>query len=291
VSGFDRYYQIVRCFRDEDLRADRQPEFTQLDLEMSFVEERDVQALMETLIRKLFDQLIDVSLPDPFPILHYDEALLRFGTDRPDLRIPLELVDIGDLVKEVDFKVFAAPANDEMSRVAALRLPQGTALTRKEIDEYTAFVGKYGARGLAYIKVNDREAGVEGLQSPILKFFPEQVVEDILTRVDAKTGDIVFFGADRANIVNEALGALRVKLGRDRNLYTSDWQPVWVVDFPMFEHGEEGHFQSLHHPFTAPHVEEPEHLLEAPLKCHSRAYDMVINGYEVGGWIGTYSYA
>lgn len=285
ASGMDRYYQIVRCFRDEDLRADRQPEFTQLDIEMSFIEEADIQDLMEKLMRELFMTLLNVALPDPFPHMTYAEAIARFGTDRPDLRIPLELVDIADLVKEVEFKVFSQPANDPASRVTVLRVPNASALSRKDIDDYTKLVGIYGAKGLAYIKVNDRQAGIEGLQSPILKFLPEDVVEKILGRAQAESGDILFFGADKAKIVSEALGALRVKIGHDQGLVEPhDWRFVWVVDFPMFEWDEKEHrWQSLHHPFTAPTIDDPNNLLENLGTAISRAYDLVLNGIELGG--------
>ncbi len=284
IAGFDRYYQIVRCFRDEDLRADRQPEFTQLDLETSFLDEDAIMTLTEGLVRELFAQVLGVSLPDPFPRLSYAEAMRRFGTDRPDLRNPLELVDVGDLMKGVEFKVFAGPAKDPRGRVAALRLPGGGALTRKEIDEYTRFVGIYGAKGLAYVKVNDPAVGREGLQSPILKFLPDEVIAAILERTGAEAGDMIFFGADRARVVNESLGALRERLGHDRGLLRGEWAPLWVVDFPMFEWDErEGRWNSLHHPFTAPKDEHLGLLESDPEACHSRAYDMVINGTEVGG--------
>jgi len=283
VAGFDRYYQVVRCFRDEDLRADRQPEFTQLDLEMAFVEEKDVQNLMEEMIRKLFETFLNVKLPNPFPRMTYQEAVMRFGTDRPDLRNPLELVDITDLMKDVEFKVFREPANDPHGRIAALRLPKGGELTRKEIDEYTKFVGIYGAKGLAYIKVNDITKGAEGLQSPILKFLPGPVVTDILERCHVENGDIIFFGADKARIVNEALSALRDRLCADKNLYKSEWEPVWVIDFPMFDREGSGDWQALHHPFTAPQDSDPQKLIENPGAAISRAYDMVLNGSEIGG--------
>ena len=284
MSGMDRYYQVARCFRDEDLRADRQPEFTQLDLEMSFVTEDDVMDLNERMIRALFAEVLGVELPDPFPRMTYDEAMRRFGTDRPDLRIPLELTDVGDLMKDVEFKVFSGPANDPFGRVAALRLPGGGRLTRKEIDEYTAFVGRYGAKGLAYIKVNAPEQGREGLQSPILKFLPDAVVDEILARTGAEAGDIVFFGADRRHVVDESLAALRVRLGQDLGLLEEGWRPVWIVDFPMFEWDERSErWVALHHPFTAPKDADIERLASHPHECRSRAYDMVINGTEVGG--------
>ncbi len=284
MSGMDRYYQIVRCFRDEDLRADRQPEFTQLDIETSFLDEDGLMGLMEDMIRDLFARVADQSLPDPFPRITYADAVRRFGTDRPDLRVPLELVDLGDLMADVEFKVFAGPASDPKGRVAALRLPRGCELTRKEIDEYTKFVGIYGARGLAYVKVNESAKGREGLQSPILKFLPDEVIEGILQRTGAADGDLVFFGADKAQIVNESLGALRVKLGEDRGLVEPGWKPVWVVDFPMFEWDDRDHrWVSLHHPFTSPKEEHLDLLESDPGACHSRAYDMVLNGTELGG--------
>lgn len=282
MSGLDRYYQIVRCFRDEDLRSDRQPEFTQLDLEMSFIDEAMIQELMEDMMRHLFKKLLDVDLP-PFPRLTYQESMLRFGSDKPDLRIPLELVDIDDLVKGVDFKVFAVPASDVHGRVAALRLPQGSKLlTRKAIDDYTKFVAIYGAKGLAYLKINDLAAGMEGIQSPILKFLSAEVVQQILMKTQAQTGDIIFFGADKKSIVNEALGALRVKLGQDYNLIEDKWAPLWIVDFPMFE-SDEGYWHSVHHPFTAPQTTDIEELESDPGNCKARSYDMVINGNEMGG--------
>jgi aspartyl-tRNA synthetase len=284
MSGMDRYYQIVRCFRDEDLRADRQPEFTQLDLEMSFMDEDEIMGVMEAMIRDLFDKALDVQLPNPFPRMSYAEAMRRFGSDRPDLRCPLELFDIADLMGDVEFKVFAGPAKDPKGRVVAMRVPGGGGLSRKDIDEYTKFVAIYGAKGLAYVKVNDATQGREGLQSPILKFLPDGAVEGILQRTAAETGDLVLFGADKANIVNEALGALRVKLGHDLGLMSQDWQPLWVVDFPMFEWDEgESRWQALHHPFTAPKAEHIGLLETAPGDTLSRAYDMVINGTEVGG--------
>ena len=284
VSGMDRYYQVVRCFRDEDLRADRQPEFTQIDIETSFVEEQDLMMMMEQMIRELFDKVLDTALPNPFPRMTYEDAMLRFGSDKPDLRIALELVDVNDLMKSVDFKVFSGPANDEKGRVAALRVPNGAALSRKQIDDYTKYVGIYGAKGLAYIKVNDIDAGIDGLQSPILKFLPDDVVAAIMQRTEAKTGDLVFFGADKANIVNEALGALRVKLGHDLELVSDDWQPLWVVDFPMFEWDEKSErWAALHHPFTAPRESDLALLASNPGECLSRAYDMVLNGTELGG--------
>ncbi|MEA3640277.1 MAG: aspartate--tRNA ligase [Lamprobacter sp.] len=285
MSGMDRYYQIARCFRDEDLRADRQPEFTQLDIEMSFMDEAQLTSLMEQMVRELFASVLEVELPEPFPRMTYAEAMRRFGSDRPDLRVPLELIDVADLMGEVEFKVFAGPAADPEGRVAALRLPKGGELTRKEIDEYTKFVGIYGAKGLAYIKVNDWSSkGREGLQSPILKFLPDSAVEGIMMRTGAEDGDLVFFGADKATVVNEALGALRVKLGQDRGLLEGDWQPLWVVDFPMFEkEPHTGRWTALHHPFTAPKEDQLDSLESAPGACLSRAYDLVLNGTELGG--------
>ncbi|MCW8904651.1 aspartate--tRNA ligase [Sedimenticola sp.] len=285
MSGMDRYYQIVRCFRDEDLRADRQPEFTQLDIETSFMNETEIMDSMETMIRGVVKQVLDVELPNPFPHMTYQEAMRRFGSDRPDLRCPLELVDVADLMDGVDFKVFSGPAKDPKGRVAALCLPKGCELTRKEIDEYTKYVGIYGARGLAYIKVNDWAGqGRDGLQSPILKFLPDTAVDGIMQRTGAKDGDLIFFGADKASVVNEALGALRVKLGEDRGLMQSGWHPVWVVDFPMFEWDEGGErWNALHHPFTAPKEDQIDLLESNPGACLSRAYDMVLNGTEVGG--------
>jgi aspartyl-tRNA synthetase len=284
MGGMDRYYQIARCFRDEDLRADRQPEFTQLDIETAFLDEDSIMTMMESMVRELFDGVLGVQLPDPFPRMRYAEAMERFGTDRPDLRIPLELVDLGDVMKTVEFKVFAGPANDPRGRIAALRVPGGGGISRKDIDDYTKYVGKYGARGLAYIKVNELAAGRDGLQSPILKFLPDAVVEAIVSRTGVEDGDLVFFGADRASVVNESLGALRVRLGHDRGLIEGDWKPVWVVDFPMFERDEKNNrWMALHHPFTAPNIDAAAALEENPGTSLSRAYDMVINGTELGG--------
>ena len=258
MGGMDRYYQVARCFRDEDLRADRQPEFTQLDIETAFMDEQAITSLMETMIRELFAGVLGVNLPDPFPRLTYAEAMARFGTDRPDLRIPLELIDLGDVMKDVEFKVFSGPAKDPRGRVAALRVPGGNAISRKDIDDYTRYVGKYGARGLAYIKVNDVGAGRDGLQSPILKFLPDEVIAAIVERTGVVDGDLIFFGADRAGIVNDSLGALRVKLGHDLGMLTGDWAPLWVVDFPMFEWDEKtSRWMALHHPFTAPNIDDP----------------------------------
>lgn len=284
VSGMDRYYQIVRCFRDEDLRADRQPEFTQLDIETSFLNETQIMELMENMVRGLFKDVLQVDLPERFEEIRYDDAMRRFGSDRPDLRVSLELVDVADLMSEVDFKVFSGPANDPHGRVAALCVPDGSSISRKEIDVYTKFVGIYGARGLAYIKVNDVDAGREGLQSPIVKFLPDETISGILERTGAKSGDLIFFGADKAKIVNEALGALRVKVGEDRGLISDEWKPLWVIDFPMFEWDEKSEsWTSIHHPFTAPNPDELEYLESDPHKVYSRAYDMVLNGSEIGG--------
>ena len=281
VSGMDRYFQIAKCFRDEDLRADRQPEFTQIDLEASFVSEHDIMALTEGMIRQVFQKHLDVDLGE-FPTMPYSEAMDRFGSDKPDLRIPLELVDMKDLMKDVEFKVFSGPAKDPKGRVAALKLPQGNQLTRKQIDDYTKFVGIYGAKGLAYIKVNDKDNLEEGLQSPIVKFLPIEVRKAIVERLELENGDLVFFGADKTKIVNESLGALRVKLGEDLNLIEKEWAPLWVVDFPMFEELDGGKLTAIHHPFTAPSC-EPEALSTNPETVLSRAYDMVLNGTELGG--------
>jgi aspartyl-tRNA synthetase len=280
VAGFDRYYQIAKCFRDEDLRADRQPEFTQIDIEASFVEENDIMGITEAMIRQLFQEVLKVELPE-FPRMTWQEAMDRFGSDKPDLRIPLELTDVDDLMQQVNFNVFSGPAKANDGRVAALKVPGGAKLSRKEIDEYTKFVGIYGAKGLAWIKVNERAKGLDGLQSPIVKFM-ENIVEELLGRVGAEDGDIIFFGADKARIVNEAIGALRVKLGADLELYTQEWAPLWVVDFPMFEADDNGRLSPLHHPFTAPSC-TPEELKEDPANALSRAYDMVLNGTELGG--------
>lgn len=283
MSGMDRYFQFARCFRDEDLRADRQPEFTQLDIETSFMTQDQIMSMVEEMIRSLFKSLLSVELPAQFPHMTYEEAMFRFGSDKPDLRIPLEFVEVSDLLQTVEFKVFAAPAKDPDSRVVALRLPNGGDLSRKDIDDYTAFVGRYGAKGLAYIKVNDLTAGLEGLQSPILKFLPEEVIKGILERTKAETGDLIFFGADKAKVVNDALGALRIKLGHDRQLLTAEWAALWVVDFPMFEWDEKDkRWVALHHPFTAPKC-SPEELVANPGKALSIAYDMVLNGTELGG--------
>ena len=281
VSGYDRYYQIARCFRDEDLRADRQPEFTQIDIETSFMTDVEIMDLNETMLKKLFSEMIDVTLPD-FPVLTYAEAMQKYGSDRPDLRIPLTMIDVDDLMRDVEFKVFSGPANDADARVAALRLPEGDRLSRKMIDDYTKFVGRYGARGLAYIRVNDRAAGMDGLQSPILKFLPNDVVAAILDRVAAEDKDIIFFGAGPARIVNDALGALRTALGEDLQLYTHQWAPCWVVDFPMFEEDGNGSWTAVHHPFTSP-TGTPEEVEADPGAVLSKAYDVVMNGHEIGG--------
>ncbi|MGH8135663.1 MAG: aspartate--tRNA ligase [Steroidobacteraceae bacterium] len=284
ISGFDRYYQIVRCFRDEDLRADRQPEFTQLDIETSFLTQDQIMALIEGLIRHVFSRVLKVQLPDPFPRMSYADAMRRFGSDKPDLRVPLEFVDVADLVADSEFKVFSGPAKDPGSRVAALTVPRGGELTRKQLDEYTAFVGRHGARGLAYIKVNDATKGRVGLQSPILKFLSDAAIAGILARTKAATGDLIFFGSDKAKVVNDALGALRLQLGQDLGLVESDWRPLWVVDFPMFEWDAEAkRWSAVHHPFTAPVDPDPAALAADPSDAIARAYDMVLNGSEIGG--------
>ena len=284
MSGMDRYYQIVRCFRDEDLRADRQPEFTQLDIEVSFLEPDGIMALMESLVRHVFARVLDVDLPVPFPRMSYREAMARFGTDRPDLRNPLELVEVADLVRDSEFKVFSRPARDAGGRVAALRAPGGGALPRSVIDDYTRWVGAYGAKGLAYIKVNDRERGRDGLQSPIVKFLSDKALAGVVERCGAQNGDLVFFGADRASIVNAALGALRDKLARDLGLAGDGWHMLWVVDFPMFEWNEgERRWDALHHPFTCPDPDDPEAIEAEPGTLGSKAYDLVLNGSEAAG--------
>ncbi|MFL0931046.1 aspartate--tRNA ligase [Vibrio parahaemolyticus] len=283
MSGFDRYYQIVKCFRDEDLRADRQPEFTQIDIETSFMTADQVREVTEKMVREMWQELLNVDLGE-FPVMPFSEAIRRFGSDKPDLRNPLELVDVADLVKDVDFKVFSGPANDEKGRVAVIRVPGGAELTRKQIDGYAEFVGIYGAKGLAWMKVNDRAAGVEGIQSPVAKFLSEDVINGILDRAQAESGDIILFGADKANIVAEALGALRLKLGKDLGLTKEGtWAPLWVVDFPMFEEDDEGNLHAMHHPFTSPLGVTAEELKANPAVANSNAYDMVLNGYEVGG--------
>lgn len=281
VSGFDRYYQIAKCFRDEDLRADRQPEFTQIDIETSFCDEAEIMGITERMIRGLFQDQLGVDLGE-FPHMPYSEAMSRYGSDKPDLRIPMELVDVADLVAGVDFKVFSGPATDPKGRVAALKVPGGSELTRKQIDDYTKYVSIFGAKGLAWIKVNDLAAGAEGLQSPIVKFLGEEVAVAIMQRLGAQNGDLVFFGADKEKVVNEALGALRIKVGEDLDMLERDWAPLWVVDFPMFEENSDGSLTALHHPFTAPSC-TPAELLEQPEGKLSRAYDMVLNGTELGG--------
>jgi aspartyl-tRNA synthetase len=281
VSGFDRYYQIAKCFRDEDLRADRQPEFTQIDIETAFLDEQEIMAVTERMIRELFKAVLGVDLPE-FPHMTYFDAMDRYGSDKPDLRIPLELVSIDDLMQQVEFKVFRGPADDPAGRVAALKVTGGASISRKEIDEYTKYVSIYGARGLAWIKVNDIGAGVEGLQSPILKFMPDEIVAQMMQRLGAANGDIIFFGADRARVVNEALGALRIKVAEDLGMVAKGWAPLWVVDFPMFEEDANGAWTPLHHPFTAPACDAKQ-LAASPGEALSRAYDMVLNGCELGG--------
>ncbi|WP_370979309.1 aspartate--tRNA ligase [Agaribacterium sp. ZY112] len=281
VSGFDRYYQIAKCFRDEDLRADRQPEFTQIDIETSFMDEEQIMSVTEGMIRKLFSEIKGVELGE-FPRMPYAEAMEKYGSDKPDMRIPLEMVEVKDLLKDVEFKVFAAPANDPKCRVTAMRVPNGASIARKKVDSYTKFVSEYGAKGLAYIKINDITDLENGLQSPIVKFLPLDVVKALLERVGAETGDLVFFGADTHKVVSDALGALRCKLGEDLDLYTCEWSPLWVVDFPMFEELDGGALTALHHPFTAPSC-SPEELAAEPATALSRAYDMVLNGTELGG--------
>ncbi|WP_062569373.1 aspartate--tRNA ligase [Pseudoalteromonas arabiensis] len=283
MSGFDRYYQIVKCFRDEDLRADRQPEFTQIDLETSFMSSDEVRAMTEKMIREMWQSLLDVDLGD-FPVMPYSEAMRLYGSDKPDLRNPMQLVDVADLVKDVEFKVFSGPANDEKGRVAVLTVPGGAELSRKQIDDYTKFIGIYGAKGLAWMKVNERAAGVEGVQSPIAKFLNEEVINQLLERTNAQSGDIILFGADKRNVVNEAMGALRLKIGVDLGITDLDsWKPLWVVDFPMFEEDDEGTLHAVHHPFTAPKGISAQELEANPAGALSDAYDMVLNGYEVGG--------
>ncbi|MEG9482631.1 aspartate--tRNA ligase [Mannheimia sp. HC-2023] len=283
MSGFDRYYQIVKCFRDEDLRADRQPEFTQIDVETSFLTAEEVRALMEEMIHGLWKTTLGVDL-GKFPMMTWNEAMTRFGSDKPDLRNPLEMVDVADILKEVDFKVFSGPANDPKGRVVALRVPNGAALTRKNIDEYTQFVGIYGAKGLAWAKVNDVNAGLEGIQSPVAKFLNEDVLKALFARLNVQNDDIIFFGADNWHVATNAIGALRLKVGNDLGLTdTSAWKPLWVVDFPMFERDDEGNLSAMHHPFTSPKDLSPEELVKDPENAVANAYDMVINGYEVGG--------
>lgn len=282
VSGYDRYYQIVRCFRDEDLRADRQPEFTQIDIEASFIDGEWMMNLTEGLVQRLFKEILNLDF-DAFPRMTYAEAMYRFGSDKPDLRIPLEFTDLKDLMKNVEFAAFKEPANNQYGRVIALKLPQGVEkLSRKMLDDYGVFVGEHGAKGLAYIKVNDLSKGLEGLQSPILKFLPEEKVNEILERVEAKTGDVIFFGAGHQDAVNASMSALRAKLGHDLKLLTHDWAPLWVTDFPMFERGE-GRFVAMHHPFTKPNVQDVSELIDHPESARAHAYDLVLNGYEIGG--------
>ncbi len=284
IAGMDRYYQIVRCFRDEDLRADRQPEFTQLDIETSFLTQEQLMQLIEELMRTVFREVLGVQLPAPVARMSYHEAMRRYGSDKPDLRVPLELIDVADLVRDCDFKVFSAPAQDAQGRVALLRVPDGGALTRKEIDEYAAYVARYGAKGLAYIKVNERARGRDGLQSPIVKFLSEPALQGILERSGARDNDLLFFGADQAKIVSDALGALRLKIAQDRGLVRAGWQPLWVIDFPMFEWDASAErWQATHHPFTSPQSDDPAALAAAPGQALARAYDFVLNGSEVGG--------
>ena len=284
MSGFDRYYQIVRCFRDEDLRADRQPEFTQLDIETSFMQEDQIIQLMQEMIQNLFQAILDIDLLTPFPCISYADAMNQYGNDHPDLRNPLKLIEISDLVKDIEFKVFSQPAQDQKCRVAAMRLPQGGELSRKAIDDYTEYVRQFGAKGLAYIKCVDVSNGKEGLQSPIIKFFPDHVIAKLLQRIEAKNGDMIFFGADQKHIVNEALGNLRNRLGKDCDLLEDGFHPLWVTEFPMFERDlATKRWQALHHPFTAPATDDPEVLRKRPGECISRAYDLVMNGTELGG--------
>ena len=284
VSGFDRYYQIVKCFRDEDLRADRQPEFTQVDIETSFMSEQDIRSLFEGMIRGVFKEVLDVELANPFPSMTYADAMALYGSDKPDLRVKLQFTELTDLMKSVEFKVFNSAANLEDGRVVALRVPNGAELSRSEIDAYTQFVGIYGAKGLAYIKVNEIEKGREGLQSPIVKNIDDATLTEVLSRTSAQNGDIIFFGADRAKVVNDAIGALRIKIGHEKGHASQDWQPLWVVDFPMFEYDDEGgRWVACHHPFTAPKEGHEDHLTTNPGLCTAKAYDMVLNGWEIGG--------
>ncbi len=284
VSGFDRYYQIVKCFRDEDLRADRQPEFTQVDIETSFMSEQDIRSLFEGMIRGVFKEVLEVELANPFPSMTYADAMALYGSDKPDLRVKLQFTELTDLMKTVEFKVFNSAANLEDGRVVALRVPNGAELTRSEIDAYTQFVGIYGAKGLAYIKVNEIEKGREGLQSPIVKNIDDATLTEVLSRTGAQNGDIIFFGADRAKVVNDAIGALRIKIGHEKGHASQDWQPLWVVDFPMFEYDDEGgRWVACHHPFTAPKDGHEDHLSTSPGLCTAKAYDMVLNGWEIGG--------
>ena len=284
MSGFDRYYQIARCFRDEDLRADRQPEFTQLDIEMAFIDQATIIELIEGLLQHIFQSIVGITLPNPLPRMTYAEAMRRFGSDKPDLRNPLELVDIDDLVRDCDFKVFAEAALAKDARVVALKLPKALDLSRKQLDDYAAYVGQFGAKGLAYIKVNDLTAGHEGLQSPILKFLKAELISAILERTKAETGDLIFFGSGPSKVVNDSMGALRIKLGQDRALLAQDWRLLWVVDWPMFEQDEQTKaLQAMHHPFSSPQNLDPELLATEPTQALAKAYDIVINGYEIGG--------
>ena len=284
VAGYDRYYQIVKCFRDEDLRADRQPEFTQVDIETSFMSEQDIRSLFEGMIRGVFKEVLDVSLAEQFPVMTYAEAMHLYGSDKPDLRVPMQFTELTDVMKTVDFKVFNAAANLEDGRVVALRVPNGAEISRSEIDAYTQFVGIYGAKGLAYIKVNDVAAGRDGLQSPIVKNMDDSALQAILERSGAQNGDIIFFGADRAKVVNDAMGALRIKIGHEKGLASTDWKPLWVVDFPMFEYDEESkRWVACHHPFTSPKDGHEDYLTTNPGLCLAKAYDMVLNGWEIGG--------
>jgi len=289
VAGFDRYYQITKCFRDEDLRADRQPEFTQIDCETSFLNEEEIRAIFEGMLRHVFSQVQGVELPEAFPTMTWEEAMRRFGSDKPDLRVKLEFVDVSDLMADVDFKVFSAPANDPACRVVALRVPGGAAMPRSEIDAYTKFVGIYGAKGLAYIKVNDAASIPEGLQSPIVKNIHTQALTQLIERTGAQSGDLIFFGADKTKVVNDAIGALRVRIGhsdfgKEHGLFEAGWQPLWVVDFPMFEYDEqEGRYFAAHHPFTSPKDGHEELLENEPARALAKAYDIVLNGWEIGG--------
>ncbi len=284
IAGFDRYYQIVKCFRDEDLRADRQPEFTQIDIEVSFLDEQQFRDIVERMIRVIFKSCLNVDLPEPFPVMRYDDVVRLYGSDKPDLRVPMQFTELTDLMKQVEFKVFRGAAEMINGRVVALRVPGGGVLTRKQIDDYTAFVSIYGAKGLAYIKVNEKARGIEGLQSPILKFLPHDIAHQILDRCGAHDGDLIFFGADRAGIVNDSLGALRQKIGLDLGLIEEGWRPLWVVDFPMFEYDEEDkQWVARHHPFTSPKDGHEEYIETNPEKAYAKAYDMVLNGWEIGG--------
>ena len=284
IAGYDRYYQIVKCFRDEDLRADRQPEFTQVDIETSFMSEQDIRGLFENMIRGVFKEVLNVELANPFPTMTYADAMHLYGSDKPDLRVPLQFTELTDVMKTVEFKVFNSAANLEDGRVVALRVPNGAEISRSEIDAYTQFVGIYGAKGLAYIKVNDVAAGRDGLQSPIVKNISDEALKAILERTGAQNGDIIFFGADRAKVVNDAIGALRIKIGHEKGLASGDWKPLWVVDFPMFEYDDEAkRWVACHHPFTAPKDGHEDYLSTNPGLCIAKAYDMVLNGWEIGG--------